>query len=60
MKKYFISFRYSRDRGVNGFSNTVKTSLGKVDFKQIADWEKEIGHSILCRKVAILFFQEIN
>ena len=60
MKKYFISFRYSRGEGVCGFSNTVRTSLGKIDFKQIDKWEKEIKSSILCKAITILFFKEIK
>ena len=59
MKKYFISYRYSRDGG-NGFSNIVRTSLGKIDLKQIDQWEKEIRCSRLCGAVTILFFQEIK
>lgn len=60
MKKYFISYRYSRGDGVNGFSNIVKTALGKIDLKQLDAWEIEIQQSRLCGKVVILFFQEMK
>ena len=59
MKKYFISYRYSRENE-NGFANIVKTSLDNISLKQIDEWEKEIQSSTLCESIVILFFREIK
>ena len=60
MKKYFISFRYSKKDGETGFANTIKTSLNNINLKQIDEWEEEIRSSQLCEKAVILFFKGVK